>query len=141
MHAGDGSAARRRVAVVTGGGGGIGSETCLELARQGVTVIAMDPGVGLAQMARSANDTPAAVEIEVMAISAESTAAGDLAALAALAARLAAAADTRGLRGAELVVGHGWAGLRSHPGPVATVSFGSTAIPDWVDAALRQAVS
>ena len=42
-----GGSARRRVAVVTGGGGGIGSEACFELARQGVAVIAMDPGVGL----------------------------------------------------------------------------------------------
>ena len=47
MPDGGSSATRRRVAVVTGGGGGIGSETCYELARQGITVIAMDPGVGL----------------------------------------------------------------------------------------------
>ncbi|MGH3152988.1 MAG: SDR family NAD(P)-dependent oxidoreductase, partial [Streptosporangiaceae bacterium] len=33
--------------MVTGGGGGIGSQACFELARQGVAVIAMDPGVGL----------------------------------------------------------------------------------------------
>ena len=95
----------------------------------------------VAQMARSANDTPADIEIDAMAISVESVAAGDTEALAALAARLAAAADTRGLRGAELAVGRGWIGIRSHPGPVATVSFGSTDIPDWVDSALRLAVT
>ena len=38
---------RRPAAVVTGGGGGIGTEVALELARQGVAVVAMDPGVGL----------------------------------------------------------------------------------------------
>ena len=89
------------------------------------------------QMARSANDTPADSEIDAMAISVESTAPGDTEALAALAARLATTADTRGLRGAELAVGRGWVGIRSHPGPVATVSFGSTDIPGWVDSALR----
>jgi NAD(P)-dependent dehydrogenase (short-subunit alcohol dehydrogenase family) len=38
---------RRRTAVVTGGGGGIGSAVALELARQGIAVVAMDPGVGV----------------------------------------------------------------------------------------------
>src|ERR1700677_3142616 len=38
---------RRPAAVVTGGGGGIGTEVALELARRGVAVVAMDPGVGL----------------------------------------------------------------------------------------------
>ncbi len=40
-------AGRQRVAVVTGGGGGIGTAVALELARQGVAVVAMDPGVGV----------------------------------------------------------------------------------------------
>ncbi|HVW43327.1 MAG TPA: SDR family NAD(P)-dependent oxidoreductase [Amycolatopsis sp.] len=35
---------RGRVVVVTGGGGGIGTETALEVARRGATVVAMDPG-------------------------------------------------------------------------------------------------
>ena len=95
----------------------------------------------VAQMARSANDTPADIEIDVMAVSAESAAASDTEALAALAARLVTTEDTRGLRGAELAVGRGWIGIRSHPGPVATVSFGSTDIPDWVDSALRLAAT
>jgi NAD(P)-dependent dehydrogenase (short-subunit alcohol dehydrogenase family) len=38
---------RRPAAVVTGGGGGIGTEVALELARRGVAVVAMDPGVGV----------------------------------------------------------------------------------------------
>ena len=95
----------------------------------------------VAQMARSANDTPADIEIDAMAISAESAVASDTEALAALAARLATTEDTLGLRGAELAVGCGWVGIRSHPAPVATVSFGSTDIPDWVDSALRLAAT
>src|SRR5271169_5013130 len=38
---------RRPAAVVTGGGGGIGTAVALELARRGVAVVAMDPGVGV----------------------------------------------------------------------------------------------
>ncbi len=38
---------RRPAAVVTGGGGGIGTAVALELARRGIAVAAMDPGVGL----------------------------------------------------------------------------------------------
>ena len=42
-----GAPRRRRAAVVTGGGGGIGTAVALELARRGVAVVAMDPGVGV----------------------------------------------------------------------------------------------
>ncbi len=38
---------RRPAAVVTGGGGGIGTAVALELARRGMAVVAMDPGVGV----------------------------------------------------------------------------------------------
>jgi NAD(P)-dependent dehydrogenase (short-subunit alcohol dehydrogenase family) len=36
-----------RVVVVTGGGRGIGRQHCLELGRQGATVVVVDPGVGI----------------------------------------------------------------------------------------------
>ena len=39
--------AQNRVAVVTGGGGGIGTAAALQLARQGTTVVVVDPGVGV----------------------------------------------------------------------------------------------
>ena len=42
------------------------------------------------------------------------------------------------LAGAELVVGEGWLGLRSHPRPIGSVTFGGPALPDWLDGTLRQ---
>jgi NAD(P)-dependent dehydrogenase (short-subunit alcohol dehydrogenase family) len=96
----------------------------------------------VAQMARSANETPTPVPLDAFAVSVETALPDhpiDVQALGGLVARLVAAEDTRGLRGAELVVGRGWMGLRSHPGPLATISFGGPAIPGWVDEALRQA--
>jgi NAD(P)-dependent dehydrogenase (short-subunit alcohol dehydrogenase family) len=44
------------------------------------------------------------------------------------------------LAGAELVVGPGWLGLRSHPRPIGTVTYGGPAVPDWIDDAFREMV-
>lgn len=49
-----------------------------------------------------------------------------------------AAAD---LTGAELVTGAGWFGLRSHPRPIGSVSFGGPQIPAWFDDVLREVVA
>jgi NAD(P)-dependent dehydrogenase (short-subunit alcohol dehydrogenase family) len=92
------------------------------------------------QMARSANDTPSDVAIDVFAIGIESAEPTDNAALGQVVARLAVAQDTTALRGAELVMQRGWLGIRSHPGPIATVSYGGPAIPDWVGDTLRDAL-
>jgi hypothetical protein len=94
----------------------------------------------VAQVARCVNDTPCDVAVDVFAVSVEPDGERDDQAVAALVARLAAADDTRQLRGAELVAGSEWIGVCSHPGPAGTVSFGSIAIPAWVDGALRQLV-
>lgn len=59
---------------------------------------------------------------------------------AELAAHLVCSADAVGLSGAELVTGAGWFGLRSHPRPIGSISFGGPAVPDWFDAALREVV-
>jgi hypothetical protein len=48
--------------------------------------------------------------------------------------------DASALAGAELVVGQGWLGLRSHPRPVGSVTFGGPTLPDWLDGTLRQIV-
>jgi NAD(P)-dependent dehydrogenase (short-subunit alcohol dehydrogenase family) len=94
----------------------------------------------VAQMVRSANDTPSPVPVEAFSLSLESGAAEDLWSAAQLLARLVAADDVRPLQGAELAAGRGWVALRSHPGPSATVSFGGPAIPRWVDGVLAPAV-
>jgi hypothetical protein len=44
------------------------------------------------------------------------------------------------LAGAELVVGDGWLGLRSHPRPIGSVTFGGPDLPEWLDGTLRQIV-
>jgi NAD(P)-dependent dehydrogenase (short-subunit alcohol dehydrogenase family) len=57
-----------------------------------------------------------------------------------LVAHLLANADVAALAGAELVVGDGWIGLRSHPRPTGSISYGGPEVPDWLDDTLRQIV-
>jgi NAD(P)-dependent dehydrogenase (short-subunit alcohol dehydrogenase family) len=57
-----------------------------------------------------------------------------------LVAHLLAEPEAASLAGAELVVGPGWLGLRSHPRPIGTVTYGGPAVPEWIDAALREMV-
>lgn len=44
------------------------------------------------------------------------------------------------LAGAELVVGTGWLGLRSHPRPGGSITYGGPAVPGWLDATLREII-
>jgi NAD(P)-dependent dehydrogenase (short-subunit alcohol dehydrogenase family) len=94
----------------------------------------------VAQLARCTSDMGGAAAPASFAISVESDDTADLASAAAVAARLVAAADTPSVKGAELVIRPGWLGLRSHPGPLCTVSFGGPDIPEWVDGALKDCV-
>jgi hypothetical protein len=57
---------------------------------------------------------------------------------AELASYLACSPDAGGLAGAELVWGAGWFGLRSHPRPIGSISFGGPSVPAWFDDALRE---
>ena len=82
---------------------------------------------------------PEGTGLAAFSITLESHNDNDRSPLADLAARLVCAKDASVLVGAELVVARGWLGVRSHPGPATTVSFGGPAIPAWVDASLRQA--
>lgn len=95
----------------------------------------------IAQMARCTNDTPTPTGTSAFAIAVESGDRADQLPMAALVARLVAADDTPAIKGGEIVVRPGWVGLRSHPGPVSTISFGGPEIPDWVDEALREAAA
>jgi len=59
-------------------------------------------------------------------------------ATAALVGALATASGATGLAGAELAVGPGWLGLRSHPRPAGSIVFGGPELPDWFDAVLEE---
>ncbi len=60
--------------------------------------------------------------------------------LAELVAHLFIHPEATALAGAELVVGPGWLGLRSHPRPIGSVTYGGPDIPEWLDATLREIV-
>jgi NAD(P)-dependent dehydrogenase (short-subunit alcohol dehydrogenase family) len=55
-----------------------------------------------------------------------------------LAVHLACSPAAENLAGAELVSGAGWFGLRSHPRPIGSISFGGPAVPPWFDDVLRE---
>jgi NAD(P)-dependent dehydrogenase (short-subunit alcohol dehydrogenase family) len=57
-----------------------------------------------------------------------------------LVAHLLGHPEASALAGAELVVGAGWLGLRSHPRPAGSVTYGGPAVPEWLDATLREIV-
>lgn len=57
-----------------------------------------------------------------------------------LVGHLLAEPEAAPLAGAELVVGPGWLGLRSHPRPVGTVTYGGPDVPDWIDDAFSEMV-
>jgi NAD(P)-dependent dehydrogenase (short-subunit alcohol dehydrogenase family) len=59
---------------------------------------------------------------------------------AELAAHLVSSPEAIDLVGAELVTGPGWFGLRSHPRPIGSISFGGPAVPPWFDDTLREVV-
>jgi NAD(P)-dependent dehydrogenase (short-subunit alcohol dehydrogenase family) len=58
-----------------------------------------------------------------------------------LTAHLLSHPDVTPLAGAGLVVREGWIGLRRHPQPIGTVTYGGPAIPAWLDNALREIVA
>jgi NAD(P)-dependent dehydrogenase (short-subunit alcohol dehydrogenase family) len=58
-----------------------------------------------------------------------------------LVAHLLANPDAAALAGAELVMGGGWIGLRGHPRPIGSVTYGGPAVPDWLDTTLREIVT
>ena len=57
-----------------------------------------------------------------------------------LVAHLLGHPEATALAGAELVLGAGWLGLRSHPRPIGSITYGGPAVPDWLDATLREIV-
>jgi NAD(P)-dependent dehydrogenase (short-subunit alcohol dehydrogenase family) len=59
---------------------------------------------------------------------------------AELIAHLVCSAEAVGVAGAELVSAAGWFGLRSHPRPIGSISFGGPSVPGWFDDTLNEMV-
>jgi NAD(P)-dependent dehydrogenase (short-subunit alcohol dehydrogenase family) len=57
-----------------------------------------------------------------------------------LVAHLLGHPDATALAGAELAIGPGWLGLRSHPRPIGSITYGGPALPDWLDDTIREIV-
>jgi NAD(P)-dependent dehydrogenase (short-subunit alcohol dehydrogenase family) len=91
-----------------------------------------------AQLARAGRRSTGELVLP-FAVSAESDCA-DFRGPAELAAHLVCSPEAVELAGAELVTGAGWFGLRSHPRPIGSISFGGPAVPDWFDDALGEVV-
>lgn len=91
------------------------------------------------QLSRSAHMATAG-RVDACTVSVESTEAADVEAAAELTAHLVCGFDTASLSGAELMVAPSRVGLRSHPRPEGTISFGGPSVPEWLDAALRQII-
>jgi NAD(P)-dependent dehydrogenase (short-subunit alcohol dehydrogenase family) len=93
-----------------------------------------------AQLARSARFT-AADRVAAFAVSVETSEAFGGQTLGEIAAHLVCSPEGPALAGAELVAGAGWFGLRSHPRPGGSVTFGGPAVPDWLDDTLRDIIA
>jgi hypothetical protein len=59
----------------------------------------------------------------------------------ALVAHLLSHPEAPALAGAELALGSGWLGLRSHPRPTGSITYGGPTIPGWLDPTLREIVA
>jgi NAD(P)-dependent dehydrogenase (short-subunit alcohol dehydrogenase family) len=92
-----------------------------------------------AQLARAAlGSTQGRITAFAASIEASEAAAGRP--VGELVAHLLGHAEATALAGAELVIGAGWLGLRSHPRPIGSITYGGPAVPDWLDATLREVV-
>ncbi len=92
-----------------------------------------------AQLARAA-ELGTSGRVAAFAIGVETAEVSEHRSTAELAAHLVSNAEAQALSGAELVTASGWVGLRSHPSPGGSITFGGPAVPDWFDGALRQMV-
>jgi hypothetical protein len=78
--------------------------------------------------------------VAAFAVSVETSEPSERRSLAELVAHLICTAGTEALAGAELAAGPGWLGLRSHPIPTGSVSFGGPQVPDWLDGVMRRMI-
>jgi NAD(P)-dependent dehydrogenase (short-subunit alcohol dehydrogenase family) len=92
------------------------------------------------QLSRAAH--PATSDrVDAFAVSVEGAKQAALARVAEVVTYLVSSSDAGALSGAELVADSEWFGLRSHPNPAGTITFGGPALPNWLDGALRDMVT
>jgi hypothetical protein len=89
-----------------------------------------------AQLSRAAH-LVADIQADGFAIGVETDAESRYSTVGELAAYLVGVDDARDLSGAELVVTADWIGVRGHPHPETSISFGGPELPTWVDGTLR----
>ena len=92
-----------------------------------------------AQLARAARGATHD-RVTAFPVSVETPWDGDTHPIGELVAHLLSSPETVPLSGAELAAGTGWFGLRSHPRPLGSVTYGGPGIPDWLDDTLRSIV-
>jgi NAD(P)-dependent dehydrogenase (short-subunit alcohol dehydrogenase family) len=93
-----------------------------------------------AQLSRAAH-LVAEVRTDAFAIGVETEADARYSTVGELVGYLVGTDDAAAMSGAELVATAEWIGLRSHPHPEASISFGGPELPSWVDGTLRGLVS
>jgi hypothetical protein len=93
-----------------------------------------------AQLSRAAH-LVAEVQTDAFAIGVETDADASYPTVGELVGHLVGTDDSGALSGAELVATAEWIGLRSHPHPEASITFGGPELPPWVDDTLRSIVN
>jgi NAD(P)-dependent dehydrogenase (short-subunit alcohol dehydrogenase family) len=93
-----------------------------------------------AQLARAAHGATSD-RVDAFVIGVEAAPGSARRVVAEATAFLVCSPDAGALSGAELVTDDDWFGLRSHPTPAGTISFGGPEIPGWLDGALRAMVA
>ena len=88
------------------------------------------------QLSRAAHLVPD-VQMDAFAIGVETDSDSRYPAVGELLGHLVGAEGAGSLSGAELVATADWIGLRSHPRPAGSISFGGPELPSWVDGTLR----
>ena len=76
--------------------------------------------------------------VTAFSVSVEASDEGAAGSAGTLVAHLLGGDDGAALAGAELAIGAGWIGLRSHPRPAGGVVYGGPSVPEWLDVTLRE---
>lgn len=90
-----------------------------------------------AQLARAARGATEE-RVTAFAVSLEAHERECAAAVGETVAHLVCSPEAGALAGAELAVGAGWLGLRAHPRPSGSITFGGPELPGWFDGALQE---